>query len=129
MLAQSRDRFDIIQVENWGASIAGAAALNQEHLFTIEAFGEYWNHLTAGGVIVISRRLLLPPCDSLRLWGTAYQALKKAAVKHPRDHLALIRNFDTFTLLVSKHPLNSQRLIEFTRHRNFDPVFLKGISG
>ena len=128
MLAQSRDRFDVIQVENWGASIAGAAALNQEHLFTTEAFGEYWNHLTAGGVIVISRRLLLPPCDSLRLWGTAYEALKKAAVKHPRDHLALIRNFDTFTLLVSKHPLNSQRIIEFIRHRNFDPVFLKGIS-
>ena len=128
MLAQSRDRFDVIQVENWGASIAGAAALNQEHLFTIEAFGEYWDHLTAKGVIIISRRLLLPPCDSLRLWGTAFQALKKAAVKHPRDHLALIRNFDTFTLLVSKHPLNSQRVIEFTRHRNFDPIFLKGIS-
>jgi len=127
MLAQTRDQFDIIQVENWGASIAGAAALNQEHLFTIEAFGEYWNHLTAGGVIIISRRLLLPPCDSLRLWGTAYQALKKAAVKHPRDHLALIRNFDTFTLLVSKHPIDIQRVIEFARHRNFDPIFLKGI--
>ena len=63
-----RDRFDIIHLENWGTSIPGTAALNQEHLLTKEALTEYLNHLTADGVVTISRRLLLPPSDSLRLW-------------------------------------------------------------
>ena len=126
-LAQDKKRYDIIHVENWGASIPGAAALNQEHIFTIEAFGEYWNHLTPSGVIIVSRKLLLPPSDSLRLWSTAYEALKKNGVKQPRSHLVLLRNFDTFTLLVSKPPVNAKDITEFARHKNFDIVFLKDI--
>ena len=126
-LAQNHERYDIIQVENWGATMPGAAALNQQHLFTLEAFGEYWNHLTATGVVIISRKLLLPPSDSLRLWSTAYEALKKNAVERPGEHLAVLRNFDTFTLLVSKSQVNIQRVIEFCRQNNFDPVFLEGM--
>ena len=126
-LAQNDDRYDIIQVENWGSSMPGVAALNQDHLFTLEAFGEYWNHLTATGVVIISRKLLLPPSDSLRLWSTAYEALKKNAVARPGEHLALLRNFDTFTLLVSKSQVNIQRVIEFCGQNNFDPVFLEGM--
>jgi len=124
-LAQNDDRYDIIQLENWGSSMPGAAALNQDHLFTLEAFGEYWDHLTATGVVIISRRLLLPPSDSLRLWSTAYEALKKNAVERPGEHLALLRNFDTFTLLVSKSIVNIRRVIEYCRRNNFDPVFLE----
>jgi hypothetical protein len=124
-LAQNDDRYDIIQLENWGASMPGAAALNQDHLFTLEAFGEYWDHLTATGVAIISRRLLLPPSDSLRLWSTAYEALKKNAVARPGEHLALLRNFDTFTLLVSKSQVNVRRVIDYCRRNNFDLVFLE----
>jgi hypothetical protein len=126
-LAQNDDRYDIIHVENWGSSMPGVAALDQDHLLTLEAFGEYWDHLTATGVVIISRKLLLPPSDSLRLWSTAYAALKKKAVERPGEHLALLRNFDTFTLLVSKSQVNIQRVIEFCRQNNFDPVFLEGM--
>ncbi len=126
-LAQSADRYEIIQVENWGTSIPGTTALNQDHSFTLEAFSEYWNHLTPDGVVIISRKLLLPPSDSLRLWSTAYEALKGTGVSRPRDHLALLRNFDTFTLLVSKPPVKANAIIEFAQQRNFDLVFLRGI--
>lgn len=126
-LAQSRERYDIIQIENWGASIPGAAALDQAHLFTIEAFAEYWEHLTASGTVIVSRKLLLPPSDSLRLWSTAYEVLKKQAVKRPEAHLALLRNFDTFTLLVSKSRIDNRRIFEFCEQKNFDLVFLDEI--
>ncbi len=126
-LAQDKSRYDIIHVENWGASFPGSAALNQEYIYTIEAFGEYWNHLTPNGVIIISRKLLLPPSDSLRLWSTAYKALQKNAVKQPEGHLALLRNFDTFTLLVSKPPVNAEDITEFAWRKNFDLVFFKNI--
>ena len=127
-LAQSTDRYDIVHIENWGATIPGAAALSQEHTFTIEAFREYWDHLKPGGVINISRKLLLPPSDSLRLWSTAYEALQRLSIRNPQDHLALIRNFDTFSLLISKTTINVRRVMEFAHNRHFDLVFLKSIT-
>jgi len=126
-LARSHNTYDIIQIENWGASIPGAAALDQEHFFTIEAFTDYWNHLIPEGVVIISRKLLLPPSDSLRLWSEAYEALARTGAAHPEDHLAMLRNFDTFTLIVSKSIINFKSIIEFTGNRNFDLVFLQGM--
>ena len=126
-LACSHSTYDIIQIENWGTSIPGTAALNQEHFFTVEAFTEYWNHLTTEGVVVISRKLLLPPSDSLRLWSEAYEALSTIGVKQPEGHLAMLRNFDTFTLIVSRSIINSQSITEFAGKRNFDLVFLQGM--
>jgi hypothetical protein len=126
-LAQDDYDYDIIHIENWGTSIPGTAALNQEHFFTIEAFAEYWNHLTPDGVIIISRKLLLPPSDSLRLWSAAYEALARIGIKQPEGHLAMLRNFDTFTLIVSKSMIDFQRTTEFAGRRNFDLVFLQGM--
>lgn len=127
-LARSRRIYDIIQIEDWGTSIPGTAALNQEHLLTVEAFTEYWNHLTTKGVVIISRKLLLPPSDSLRLWSAAYEALSKLGDKQPEGHLAMLRNFDTFTLIVSKPIINFQSITEFAARRNFDLVFLQAMN-
>ena len=128
-LAQNQRRFDIIHVENWGTSIPGSAALDQNHLFTTDAFRQYLTHLASDGLIVISRRLLLPPTDCLRLWAGAYEGLKMTGAQNPASHLAIIRNWDTFTLLVSKQPfLQSARLEQFAQNRNFDIVFLSGIT-
>ncbi len=122
-------QFDIIQVENWGTSLPGSAALNQDHLYTSDAFFQYLNHLTPQGLIVVCRRLLLPPADSLRLWAAAYEGLEKMAVKNPADHLAILRNWDTFVLLISRQPLrNTARLNAFANERNFDIVFLAGMT-
>jgi hypothetical protein len=120
--------FDIIHLENWGASIPGAAALNQEHLVTIEALTDCWNHLNNAGVLIVSRKLLLPPSNSLRLWSTAYEALKSGGIEHPEFHLAVLRNFDTFTLIVSKQRVHRQRIREFAETLNFDLVYLEGMS-
>ena len=124
-LAQSNDRFQIIQVEDWGASLAGSDALNQHHLFTIDAFEQYINHLTAEGILIISRRLQLPPANTIRMWATAYEGLKKSGIQNPGDHLAVLRNWDTFTLLVSASPMkNPIKLAKSALDLNFDIVYL-----
>ena len=128
-LSQTPKNFDIIHVENWGTSIPGSAALNQIHLYTIDAFFQYLRHLTPEGLVIVSRKLLLPPADCLRLWASAYEALKMIGAKNPETHLAILRNWDTFTLLVSKQPLpDKARLEHFARNLNFDIVFLPGIT-
>jgi hypothetical protein len=126
-LAQNDNDYDVIQVENWGTSIPGTTALSQEHFFTIEAFEEYLKHLKPGGFFTISRKLLLPPSDSLRLFATAYEALKKTGVNNPAGHLAVLRNFDTFSLLVSNSIIDFKRLTQFAATRTFDLVFLPGM--
>jgi hypothetical protein len=128
-LANSRSHFDIIHLENWGTSIPGSAALDENHLFTTEAFRQYLAHLTTDGLIIISRKLLLPPTDSLRLWAGAYEGLRMLGARNPANHLAVIRNWDTFTLLVFKHPiLDREHLEKFAHNLNFDLVFLPGIT-
>jgi hypothetical protein len=128
-LSQTPRQFDIIHVENWGTSIPGSAALNQDHLYTIDAFSQYLKHLTPDGLIIITRRLLLPPADCLRLWASAYEALKMMGARNPETHLAILRNWNTFTLLISKNPLQDvTRLEHFARNLNFDLVYLPGIT-
>jgi hypothetical protein len=130
-ISQTPEQFDIIQLENWGTAIPGSAALDQEHLFTTNAFLQYLQHLTPDGVVIISRRLLLPPADCLRLWASAYEGLKRIGTRKPADHLAILRNWDTFTLLVFKQPLQhttTTHLKNFAENLNFDIVFLPQIT-
>jgi MFS family permease len=130
-MTQTSEQFDIIQLENWGTAIPGSGALDQEHLFTTDAFLQYLQHLTPDGVVIISRRLLLPPADCLRLWASAYEGLKLTGAPNPADHLAILRNWDTFTLLVSKQPLQgttTTHLKKFAENLNFDIVFLPRIT-
>ena len=127
-LARSQKKYDLIQVENWGSSLAGTAALTQDHAFSIEQFDRYLDHLTSDGVLVFTRRLKLPPADMIRLFATAFLSLKRQGIAAPQNHLAILRNWDTFTLIVSARPLKSiDTLRQFARHRNFDLVFLPQI--
>jgi len=127
-LAQTEQRFGMIQIENWGSSLPGSAALNQEHFFTIEAITAYLQHLTENGVVMIARKLLLPPADVLRLWATAYESLKSIGVAKPEGHLAVLRNWDSFVLIISARPFTDTALLEdFALHKNFDLVFIPGI--
>ncbi len=129
------DRFDLIQLENWGASIPGMASLSQEYNFTVEAFEEYLRHLKAGGILVLSRKLHLPPSDSLRMASSAFTALADYSgpgVRSPGRHLIMIRNWDSYTLLVSPSPFERsdiERVKDFCRRLNFDLVYYAGITG
>jgi hypothetical protein len=130
-ISQTPEQYDIIQLENWGTAIPGSTALDQEHLVTTDAFLQYLQHLTSDGVVIISRRLLLPPADCIRLWASAYEGLRRIGSRNPPDHLAILRNWDTFTLLVFKQPLQrttTTHLKNFAENLNFDIVFLPQIT-
>ena len=123
-LARSKNLFNIIHVENWGSSLIGSSALNQEYLLTTNAFKAYLTHLTEDGILIISRKLLLPPSDSIRLWASAYEGLKAIKAENPYKHLVILRNWDIFTLLVSAKPMEDITAIKnFAATLNFDIVY------
>jgi len=126
-LARDRQRYDLIHLENWGYSVPGTAALEQDYLLTREAFTAMLAHLNPDGVLVLARRLLLPPADAPRIWATAYQALEALGAVVPGDHLAIFRNWDTVTYLIGRSPLeNPASLLDWAAELNFDPVYLPG---
>ena len=128
-LARSDRRYDIIHIENWGTSLPGSAALTQDYFFTIESFTQYFQHLSNNGVFIFSRLLLLPPSDSIRLWAAAYESLRSLEIKNPEKHIAVLRNWNTFTMIVSTQPFNDTAVIEdVAQNLNFDMVYLPGIS-
>ena len=129
-LARAGARFDAVLIEDWGASLAGTESHTQEPLLTVEAFRDYLALLEPDGVMSISRRLLLPPANAPRLAALAVRALPAAAQPAPAAHVAMVRNWDSFTLLVTPQPLTPQRIEAiraFAAGRGFDLVALPGL--
>jgi hypothetical protein len=57
-IRRSGESYDVIQaslVDTWAATAAGAFALTENTLYTIEAFQDYYAHLTERGVLTFSR--------------------------------------------------------------------------
>jgi len=129
-VAGDRRRYDRIQVEAWGPSVPGMASLDQEHLLTVEAFADYLQHLRPEGVLILSRKLLLPPSDMLKIFASAYASLQAAGIENPARHILLVRGWDSYTLLCSPSAFDKGCLADlrsFCRRRNFDLVFYEGI--
>lgn len=121
--------YDLIQIallDSFSASGSGVQTLNESYLYTVEAVQEYLRHLEPGGILAITRWLRIPPRDSLKLFGTAVQALRREGVKSPERQLALIRSWNTSTLLVRNGEFSSrdiETILEFSESRSFDTGF------
>jgi spermidine synthase len=98
-LRSTPQRFDVVQmtlVDTWASTAAGAFALSENNLYTVEAFREYFEHLKPDGVIAITRWEFRRPREALRVVSVAMQALHSLGVADPA------RNF----IVASKGPLN-----------------------
>jgi len=127
LLARTGETFDLIHIENWGSSLPGADALHQDHLLTVEGLQECLRRLAPQGALVVSRKLLLPPSTTLRLWATMREALARVGHIEPERCMAMLRNWDTFTLVAMPRPIDDpHRILEFARRLNFDVVYLTG---
>ena len=132
-VAASDERYDLIQIgllDSYGASGAGVQSQSESYIYTVEALGEYLRHLRPGGMLVITRWLRLPPRDSLKLFATAVDALRVLGVAEPGRQLAMIRSWNTSTLLIKNGvftPGETAAIREFSRTRSFDTSWFPGI--
>jgi hypothetical protein len=128
-----RHLYDLIQLaplDSYGGSGAGVQALAESYLYTVEALADYYAHLAPGGYVALTRWEKQPPRESLKLFATAVTALRSLGAD-PRDHLVLIRGWQTSTLLIKKGvltPADVDRLRAFLESRGFDPAWFSGIA-
>ena len=88
-LRSSRDRYDVVQmtlVDTWASTAAGAYALSENNLYTVEAFHEYFDHLRPDGMIAITRWEFRQPREALRVVSQAIEALHEIGVSNPQQN-------------------------------------------
>ncbi len=133
-LNTQHQQYDLIQLnllDSFNASAAGLYALNESYLYTVEALELYLSRLKPDGYLSITRWLKMPPRDSLKLFNTALTVLQDQGKLNADQHIALIRSWQTTTLIIKKTVFNDQqiKLVEnFARQRNFDLVYTPGIT-
>jgi spermidine synthase len=99
-IRSTQQHFDVVQmtlVDTWASTAAGAFALSENNLYTVEAFREYFEHLKPDGMIAITRWEFRRPREALRVVSVAMDALHRLGVENPA------RNF----MVVSQGELNA----------------------
>jgi spermidine synthase len=85
-IRSSQQHFDVVQmtlVDTWASTAAGAFALSENNLYTVEAFREYFEHLRPDGMIAITRWEFRHPREALRVVAVAMDALHQLGVANP----------------------------------------------
>jgi hypothetical protein len=92
-IRSSRDLYDVVQmtlVDTWASTAAGAFALSENNLYTVEAFKEYFDHLRPDGMIAITRWEFRQPREALRVVSQGIEALHQLGVPDPRNNFVIV---------------------------------------
>jgi SAM-dependent methyltransferase len=112
----SSEQYGLIQaslVDTWAAAAAGAHALTENSLYTVEAFEDFLRHLAPDGVIAFSR--WFP--ETLRTVAIAAEAMRRQGVMNPAQQVFIVRTDPEDTklpslasLLFKKSPFTQEEL-------------------
>ncbi len=95
----SRDKYDVIQmtfVDTWASTSAGAFALSENNLYTVEAFREYFDHLKPDGFLAITRWEFSRPREALRVVSQSIGVLHRMGVDDVRRHFVVVADGKLF---------------------------------
>ncbi len=132
-LRRSETTYDLIQyspLSSLGAASTGIRGLHENYMFTVEAVVDFFDHLKPGGVLSMTQYLLPPPRKEIRLVHLVLKALAKREIPEPERHLAIIRTWGSFTLLLKRTPFSEEeirRIRDFCKEERFDTVYFPGI--
>ncbi len=121
------ERYDVIQaslVDTWAATAAGAYTLTENSLYTVDAFNDYLDHLTDGGVLTITRWV----ADGLRLVSLAQEACEQRGWS-TADRLAIVRQDRVATFLLKKTPFTAAEIAQLravSDRLGFDVLYAPG---
>jgi len=132
-LQTTRQSFDIINIsllDSFSTSAAGLYALNESHLYTVEAIEQALRILNPHGILSITRMLKNPPRDDVKLLATIIETLRRRGITEPDKHIVIIRSWATITIAACPEILTQMQIEnarEFAEQYGFDLVLLPGI--
>jgi hypothetical protein len=104
------DVIEISQIDTFAASAAGAYALTENSLYTVEAIRMFWSHLSERGALSISRWVAGPAWpESVRLVLLEVEALRQEGIAEPRRHMVVLAARGTANVLLFRKPVTPQQ--------------------
>ncbi len=141
-LRATPQQFDVVQmtlVDTWASTAAGAFALSENNLYTVEAFREYFEHLKPDGMIAITRWEFRHPREALRVVSVAMEALHELGVANPAQNFMVASqgplNEDGIPVVVLAKKTGFTAAEEavvsdhFKRYSELDPLYLPSQPG
>jgi hypothetical protein len=141
-LRSTPQHFDVVQmtlVDTWASTAAGAFALSENNLYTVEAFREYFDHLKPDGMIAITRWEFRHPREALRVVAVAMEALHRLRVANPARNFivvsqgALDEDGIPVVVLAKKTPFTPAEeatvITHFDHYSKLDPLYLPSQPG
>jgi spermidine synthase len=141
-LRSTPQKFDVVQmtlVDTWASTAAGAFALSENNLYTVEAFSEYFAHLKPDGMIAITRWEFHHPREALRVVAVAMDALHRMGVANPARNFMVASqgelNEDGIPVVVLAKKTaftaaeESAVLHHFDRYDQLSPLYLPSAPG
>jgi spermidine synthase len=141
-LRATPQRFDVVQmtlVDTWASTAAGAFALSENSLYTVEAFREYFEHLKPDGMIAITRWEFRHPREALRVVGVAMEALHRLGVQNPARNFIVASQGELdadgipVVVLAKKTPFTpaeeSAVISHFDRYSELDSLYMPSRPG
>ena len=126
----ARQNFDVVQmtlVDTWASTAAGAFALSENSLYTVEAFREYFEHLKPDGMVAITRWEFREPREALRVVSVAMQALHGLGIANPARNFIVVSEGDLdedgipVVVLAKKSAFNAEEEEQVDAHLRSNP--------
>lgn len=122
-IRKSNEKYDIIQsthVDTINASTSGAFTFTENHIYTVEAFIDYYKHLNDDGIICFERSRVRGLPEVLRLTSIVLEALQQLEIEMPERHLVVTGGYlhgwlPMGNVLIKKSPFSPEDLEEIRR--------------
>jgi hypothetical protein len=145
-VANSKERFDVIQaswIDTWAATAAGAFALTENSLYTVDSWKVFLDHLQPDGILTMTREYTREdPRHAARLLALGRGSLEAVGVASPERHMMLVVNVlppkpntivpGNSTILVSPTPFSAEDVATLTRvasRMKFEIAWAPGVEG
>ena len=125
-LRRAKHQYSLIVLPTTGTDFGGLSATTANSILTLDTFRLCFTSLKDKGALSITTHVHSPPRESLRLLNMFIDVLKEQG-KEPRHHLAMIRNWATITIVVTKDVISdrqAEKIRTFSEQRGFDLVWL-----
>ena len=97
-------------VDTWAATAAGAFTLSENGLYTREAFRDYLDHLDDDGLLTMTRWLMHPPREFVRLLGLGRDALEQVGVFDHERHFYIATADRRASFLLKRSPFTEEEV-------------------
>ncbi len=112
---RSEQAYDVVQaslVDTWAATAAGAFALTENALYTVEAFDDYLDHISDRGIVTMTRWHTGPRGETLRLLLLGAASLEHHGVPagQARKHIfyAVSKQAGLGTMVLKRTPITAE---------------------